>query len=160
MLKWTVRWILTYYYSSREGIRCVTFDDDANRNYKGHLSSWAFSVYLVDSGGASPAQLLQSIIDCTKDQPALKLVRKTEAFGWIHLWKLPQPSESPLRMTVQELPPVWKHQLVTEDSVHVRKYLIKESKSYVFFLKLCCCCCCFLHFKRNTCRKFINVRTE
>ncbi|KZS12469.1 Uncharacterized protein APZ42_022571 [Daphnia magna] len=118
VLKWTVRWILTYYYSSREGIRCVTFDDDANRNYKGHLSSWAFSVYLVDSGGASPAQLLQSIIDCTKDQPALKLVRKAEAFGWIHLWKLPQPSESPLRMTVQELPPVWKHQLVTEDSVH------------------------------------------
>ncbi|KAI9562846.1 hypothetical protein GHT06_010301 [Daphnia sinensis] len=116
VLKWTVRWVLTYYYSSREGIRCVTFDDDANRNHKGHTSSWAFSVYLVDSGGTSPAQLLQSIVDCAKDQPALKLVRKAEAFGWIHLWKIPEPGT--LGMTVQELPPVWKHQLVTEDSVH------------------------------------------
>ncbi|XP_057367204.2 uncharacterized protein LOC130688248 [Daphnia carinata] len=116
VLKWTVRWLLTYYYSSRKGIRCVTFDNDANRNHKGHSSSWAFSVYLVDSGGTSPTQLLQSIIDCVKDQPALKLVRKAEAFGWIHLWKIPEPSTLP--MTVQELPPVWKHQLVTEDSVH------------------------------------------
>ncbi|XP_046449243.1 uncharacterized protein LOC124197750 [Daphnia pulex] len=123
VLKWTVRWLLTtYYYYRRPGILCVTFDDDFNRNRTttAHSSCWAFSVYLVDSGGASPAQLRQSIADGAEDRPALKLVRKAEAFGWIHLWKHPEAGERTLdRMSsVQELPPVWKHQLVTEDTVH------------------------------------------
>lgn len=107
----------------------MTFDNDANRNHEG---SWAFSVYLVDCGRTSAAQLRQSILDCVKDQPAFKLVRKAEAFGWIHLWKFPEAGESMLRMAVQELPPVWKHRLVTEHSVHVRKYLLLKK----MFVKL------------------------
>jgi hypothetical protein len=142
VLKWTVRWLLTtYYYYSRPGIVCVTFDDDCgNRNEKVRSSCWAFSVYLVDSGGASPAQLRQSIADGVRDRPALKLVRKAEAFGWIHLWRHPEGgAESALnRMSsVQELPPVWKHQLVTEETVHVRKFDKPqkiESNFLIYFL--------------------------
>ena len=129
MLKWTVRWLLTTYYSYREpDIVCVTFDDDdCKQNQKFDSSSqccWSFSVYLVDSGRSSPAQLRQSIVDNVKDQPALKLVRKAKAFRWIYLWKHPENEKRTFnRMSsiCQELPPVWKHQLVTEDTVHVNR---------------------------------------
>lgn len=161
MLKWTVRWLLTtYYYYQRPGILCVTFDDDFNRNRTttAHSSCWAFSVYLVDSGGASPAQLRQSIADGAEDRPALKLVRKAEAFGWIHLWKHPEAGERTLdRMSsVQELPPVWKHQLVTEDTVHVRNNLRMKKSTVNLILLL------FVSFSKNrsTYRKFTDDRKE
>ena len=128
MLKWTVRWLLTTYYSYRQpGIVCVTFDDDdckQNQKFDSSSCCWSFSVYLVDSGRSSPAQLRQSIVDNVKDQPALKLVRKAEAFRWIYLWKHPESGKDNFnRMSsiCQELPPVWKHQLVTEDTVHVNR---------------------------------------
>lgn len=111
---------LTIYYS-RNGVVCVTFDDHPTgigaKNKESRSRCWTHSVYLVDSGRVSPADLRRSILDSVKNQAALRLVRKPEAFGWIHLWKQP---ESTLRMSsVQELSPVWKHQLVNEDSVQV-----------------------------------------
>ena len=121
MLKWTVRWLLTYYYI-RGGILCATFDKDdwSERKEKSFaVSCWSLSVYLVDCGHASPSELRRSILGSAEDEPVLKLVRKPEAFGWIHLWQYPD-GESAVRMSpVQELPPVWNHRIVTEDSVHV-----------------------------------------
>lgn len=126
MTTWTVRCLLACYYSRDGSILCVTFDKEFDRKKKGARSScWSLSVYLVDSSSSSHSgELLQSIDDGAKDQAALRLVRKPEAFGWIHLWQHPESqSSSTLRMSsVQELPPVWKHQLVTEDSVHVILY--------------------------------------
>lgn len=126
MAKWTFRWALTYYYW-RNGIVCVTFDNQntvlGRKSQASTSTCWSLSVYLVDSGRVSTAELGRSIVESIKKQSALRLVRKPEAFGWIHLWQYPEFDRS-LRTSVQELSPVWKHRLVTEDSVHVNTSIL------------------------------------
>lgn len=85
----------------------------------GYSSCWSVSVYLTDSC-ENVTDLRHRILAGAASESALKLRRESHFWGWIHLWYTSRNNSDQHLFSVQVLPAVWNHRLVTEDTVQVK----------------------------------------
>ena len=77
------------------------------------------SVYLVDCC-ATATQLRRKLVAASEHHAAsLGWQFRSLCFGWIELWTC-EDADPAASFAIEELPAVWNHQLVTDDSVQVR----------------------------------------
>lgn len=78
-------------------------------------------VYLIDIGNKSVFRTRQAIMDEIHAAPALKLLCQKKILGRLQIWRRCPDAEISCYSLVRELSPVWNHELVTPETVHVCK---------------------------------------
>jgi len=113
-----VQRLLAFYYLKRynKSLVMVTFDSG---------SCWITSVYFVpvsDNCRGNYSSIVDEIrqtIISSDDNDFKLLRRKTGVFGLVQLWTKDRcTTKEQLESSVEEVSPVWNHQIVTEDTMH------------------------------------------
>lgn len=77
--------------------------------------SWSVSIYFTDSEKCA-SEIRQQILEHASKCTALKLHCRCYYNGRLEMWRTADG------ITVEEVPPVWRHRLVTEDTAQVTRF--------------------------------------
>jgi hypothetical protein len=115
-----IQQLLAFYYQRRynKSLVMVTFDSGCK-----DFGCWITTIYFVPAvAGGYYSSIVEGIRQTiiASDDKDFKLLRcKSGVFGLVQLWTRDEcTTKEQLESTVEEVPPVWNHQIVTEDTMH------------------------------------------